>query len=390
MKILIINNRGTIHAGAEVMISQLCIGLRKKGHEVRVLAGDEEGDGQNISDYSFRATLRSFYLFNPFAIFALWRALRMYNPDIVHLHSVSKTSPFILLLLKNIPTVLTIHDHTVFDPTRIIDTPLFIPYKKTFGGYFIDHYSVRYLLEKVRFYFFRRFAKNIDIVFACSNFYAKCAEESGMFNKVRVLHNGIDLPEYKQFINYNKLLFVGRLEDEKGVHILLDAMSEIVKLHPNAKLDIVGSGKQEEKLKSQTHRLKLDNSVFFHGYEESHDVEKRYEETTLVIVPSLFPDNFPTVCLEAMAIGRPIVASKVGGIHEMVEHDQTGLLVTPGDTKGLSSAIMRMLENREEIERMSPEGVSRVKQYFSEEIYIDTTENEYSELLKKYHENEVH
>jgi glycosyltransferase involved in cell wall biosynthesis len=275
MKVLIINNRGTIHAGAEVMISQLCVGLRKNGHEVRVLAGDEKGDGKNISDYSFRASLRSFYLFNPFAIFALWRVLRIYNPDIVHIHSVSKASPFILLLLKKIPTVLTIHDHTIFDPTRIVDTPLLVPYKKTFGGYFIDHFSVRYFLEKVRFYFYRRLAKNIDSVFACSNFYAKCAEGSGMFSKVRVLHNGIDLPEYKHFVNYNRLLFVGRLEDEKGAHVLLEAMPEVLRLRPDVRLDMVGAGNTVEKLKSQTRRKKIECCVFFHGYEAPHDVEKR-------------------------------------------------------------------------------------------------------------------
>lgn len=387
MKILFINNLGTIHGGAETMIVQLRRGLIARGHKVRILAGDEQGNGEDIADYKFKtfkgnSPLKIFYVFNPFAIISLLKALRTYKPDIVHLHNTSKASPFILPLLKNYPTILTIHDHMVFDPTRINATPLLAPYKKSLGDYFIDSCSLRFFLERLRFFFFRRFLKNINLVLACSNFYAQCAKDSGMFRNVKVLHNGIILLEQKPIEHWEHLLYVGRLDEAKGVETLLEAIPEIREKYPNIKLNIVGAGNQEAQLKCRAEKLGICESVQFFGHLPHAEVIKQYQETTLVIVPSLFPDNFPTVCIEAMAAGRPVIASKVGGIPELIIDGETGILFDSGKSKELAKKIIEVLNDRKNIQRMSHSGPLEAKQEFDAEDYTDKTENKYFDLIE--------
>lgn len=383
MKILFINNMGVLHGGAESMLWELRRGLINQGHEVRILAGDERGNGEKIADDYFRSSSRFFYLFNPFAMISLLRVLRTYNPDIVHLHTVSKASPFILTLLKCYPTVLTIHDHTLFDPTRLDTMPSLQPYKKSLGDYFIDdRYSPRFYLEKLRFFFFSKLAKNIDLVLACSDFYSKCARESGFFIKVQTLHNGITLPKLEPITNWENLVFIGRLDEVKGVQILLEAFAEVVKKLPNTSLSIVGGGSLEKQLKRRVEELNISVSVQFFGHLSSLQVVEQYQKTTLVIVPSLYPDNFPTVCIEAMAVGRPVIASKVGGIPELVLDNNTGILVSPNNPQELAEKIIETFGDQENIKRMSDAGVLRARQEFSAEKYITETEKAYLSILK--------
>ena len=129
MKILLVNNFGVPEAGAEVMVLQLKENLLRQGHDVRVLAGHEPSSSQKFSDYTFRSFRDDsigrffFFIFNPSAVWSLYKILKTFKPDVVHLHNVSKASPFILWPLKKFPTVLTLHDYMLIDPTHIEKTP---------------------------------------------------------------------------------------------------------------------------------------------------------------------------------------------------------------------------------------------------------------------------
>ncbi|MFA7169673.1 MAG: glycosyltransferase family 4 protein [Candidatus Paceibacterota bacterium] len=389
MKILILNNRGTLHAGAEMMICHLRRGLEEGGDEVRVLSGDERGSGDNFADVTFKtftgnSPLRFFYVFNPFALLALRRELRNYRPDVVHLHTISKASPFILFLLKDFPTVLTIHDHTLFDPTRVCDIPLLQKYKTTFSDYFIDTPSLRFYLEKLRFFFFRCLAKNIDTTFACSYFYRECALSSNIFKNARTLHNSVELSSPRPMENWNRILFVGRLDREKGVRFLLEAYVRLRDKYPDLKLCIVGEGQERGQLQKRIKDLGMENSIKIVGYKSQEEISELYRKTTLLVVPSLHPDNLPTVCIEAMAIGRPIVASDVGGIPELVSNGETGILVPPADAQSLAIAIDTLLSNRKLIQEMGQAGRKKAEKEFNIDFYMQETIQEYYKLIRKY------
>jgi len=390
MKILMVNNLATLHGGAEAMIAQLRRGLEKEGHQVRILCGNEQGNGENIADARFligneeSLLMRFMYLFNPFAFLALRQELRNFQPDVVHLHTISKASPFILLPLKNIPTVLTMHDQSLFDATRISDLPLLEPYRKTFSDYFIDKPSLRFYGEKLRFYILRRLAKNVDTVLACSDFYANCARQSGIFPHIETLHNGIVLAPPSLMVNFKEILFVGRLSEEKGISVLLEAVALLKEKHPDMRLRIVGGGHLADKLKEQISGLHIDDIVYLLGYKSPKEIAELYKQSSLVAVPSLCPDNLPTVCIEAMAVGRPIVASNLGGIPELVNHEKTGFLVPPNNVGALTGSIDRLLSDPELMQEMGSAGRKKAEREFDEKIYRRNTLTQYVRLTSKY------
>lgn len=391
MKILIVNNLATLHGGAETIIVHLRHGLEEEGHQVRVLCGSEKGNGENIADARFLtfkeggfSPLRILYVFNPFALLALRRELKNFQPDVVHLHNISKASPFILLLLKKYPAVLTVHDHSTFDPTRISDLPLLEPYRETFSDYFINKPSLRFYMEKLRFAILRYGAKNVDTVLACSDFYATCARDSGIFKNIKTLRNGIILPPPSPIIETKKILFVGRLSEEKGAPVLIEAANILKNNHPDMRLDIVGCGNQMAVLKKKISELKLGGTVRLLEHKSPREITELYRQSSLVVVPSLSPDNLPTVCIEAMSIGRPVVASRMGGLPELVDHEQTGLLVAPNDAGALASSIDRLLSDPELLRRMGEAGRKKAEKEFDDKSYIQKTLEEYEDLISKY------
>lgn len=388
MRILMVNNIASKHGGAETMIAQLRSGLEAEGHEVRVIAGSEKGNGENIADATFKTfrpgslIFRLMYVCNPFAYSVLRRELRDFDPDIVHLHLISKASPFILPLFKDYPTILTIHDHTLFDPTRIQDVPLLAKYRHTFSDYFIDGPSVRFYMEKLRFFLLRRFAGNVDRVFACSKYYADCAKSSGIFSNIRTLHNGITLRKYVPLQNKRNVLFVGRLSEDKGASVLIDAAVMLREQYPDMHVDIVGGGKQLKALRKKVEEIGAAGNITVWGHRSAADIAKFYEDASMVVVPSICPDNLPTVCIEAMATGRPVIASRTGGLPELIDNGATGLLVPPSDASALADSIHMLFDDPALMAQMGLSGRKKAEHEFSINLYVRKTLYEYEKLRK--------
>jgi glycosyltransferase involved in cell wall biosynthesis len=389
MKILFINNVGTKHAGAEIIISNLRSELKKQGHTVKILTGDETSNGELIADWHFKTfadnsnfLFKLLYVFNPFALWKLWGVLQLFKPDIVHMHNVSKASPFILLLTRQYPSILTIHDHLVFDPTRFTDIPKLLPYKKELSNYFIDTPSLRYYLEKIRFLFLRKFYKSVDLVLACSDFYCICAKQSKLFNRVITLHNGITLPKEKLVYNWNNLLFVGRIEEAKGVHILLKALPKILKENKKLHLKIVGSGSQINYIKNLAKELGVANFVKFSGHLSSKQIMNLNSRATIIIVPSLWPEPFGIVGLEAMGFGKPVIGTRVGGIPEWLENGKAGYLVDPGNSNQISDKVIQLISDRKKYLRMSKNARIKAEQ-FSIQKSAKMTEKIYFQVIKR-------
>ncbi|HSW65814.1 MAG TPA: glycosyltransferase family 4 protein [Bacillota bacterium] len=387
MKILLINNIGRDAAGAEAMVRQLKEGLIAAGHDARLLAGDTPSPTDDLTDYVFHSFAEDsvqrylLYVCNPFAVWRLRKVLKDFKPDIVHLHNASRLSPFVLPLLKGLPTVLTIHDHMVFDPTRLDDLPEFKEYGAILDDYFIHTKSARYFGEKVRFFFARRFSKYIDVAIACSSFYGRSTVQSRMFKRVEVIHNGINLPKFSPNIDGKDILFVGRIDDSKGVDLLLRAMKKIEAIVPGARLTIVGDGSYKTSCQDLAKQLHL-KSVNFLGRKTHSESLRLMAKNTLLVVPSRYPDNLPTVCLEAMATGRPVVAAAVGGIPEMVIDGDTGLLFRTGDSDELAEKIADILRDPGLARRMGRAARSRAEKEFSVQKYIHTTIKLYIGTIK--------
>jgi len=138
----------------------------------------------------------------------------------------------------------------------------------------------------------------------------------------------------------SKILFIGRLAAAKGLPVLLDAIARL----ESASLDIAGDGPDREMLEKKTKLLGLSDRVRFLGYQSQSQVRELLHLTDVFVLSS-FAEGVPVVLMEAMAAGVPVVATCIAGIPELVQHEHSGLLVSPGDVDATSNSIRQLLED---------------------------------------------
>jgi len=210
--------------------------------------------------------------------------------------------------------------------------------------------------------------------------------------KISVIYNGVNIKSQDNAYGQNVkvpltiqnedriLMTVGRLHEQKGHCYLIQAISKVRKEFPKVKLLVTGEGEEENNLKKLVKSLDLTNEVIFAGL--SSDIEEILPMAELFILPSLW-EGLPNALLEAMAAGKPVVATKVGGIPEIVVHGETGILIPPRDHDALAIAIIDLLQNRLKAKDMGEAARIRAGKRFSFYKMIEKTENLYQELLKE-------
>jgi glycosyltransferase involved in cell wall biosynthesis len=262
---------------------------------------------------------------------------------------MGQLSPSALFALGTVPGVLTVHGPEEY-VTGILEWGF--P-KHLFKSEQIAVANLT-LLGKAYYRYFRQlqrpiyvhgFQKHLAAMIAPSRYMAGVLEEEMYGVPIHHIYNGIDLPKARPLLHKNRLLYVGRLEHVKGVAILLHAMPEIVKQLPDVHLSIVGDGAARPELEAFVAGHQLQKRVTFHGWLAPAAVSEQYAQTTAVVIPSIWPENLPTVCIEALAVGRPVIGTDSGGIPELVRDGVTGRIVSTGNTSELSQAIVDVLSD---------------------------------------------
>ncbi|MDD3717775.1 MAG: glycosyltransferase [Actinomycetota bacterium] len=215
--------------------------------------------------------------------------------------------------------------------------------------------------------------------------------------KVRTLYNGIDLASVKPErgresvrvewdIEANAPLvgMVGRLVDWKGPDVFLRAAAAIARELSGARFMLVGDATFGEKsyvdeLKGMCADLGLEEKVVFTGFRS--DVAEIMASLDLLVHASVLPDPLPTVLIEAMALGIPVIAAAGGGVGEIVEDGVTGLVVPPGDAEGMAVAALRVLGRRDEAVRMGEAGKKRAAEVFDIGLRTREMERELCEVI---------
>jgi glycosyltransferase involved in cell wall biosynthesis len=200
--------------------------------------------------------------------------------------------------------------------------------------------------------------------------------------KVVVVHNGIET----DWVNGKKLNttqpIIGMIADfnkYKAQQDLVVAASEVLKKFPNAKFVLAGEGENKKKIFKLIKHLRLDANFVLNGF--VGDVRKILSELSIFVLAT-YTEGLPVSIIEAMLFGLPVVASRVGGIPELVEDGVTGILVKPESSEELASAIIELLTNQEKANRMCEMGKLRVKQYFTIEQMMQKLESLYLGLAK--------
>ena len=208
--------------------------------------------------------------------------------------------------------------------------------------------------------------------------------------KTHVIPNGID-PDLFNIRNCDTslldkyglekdqfILYIGRLYSLKGVHYLIEAFQNLKKEYKKTKLVIVGSGDFEPYLRKIAGGT---DDILFMGYVNSLITKKLlYENCFTSVVPSIY-ETFPMVVLEAMACGKPIVASNVGGICSMIQHGKNGFLVKPRNVKGIELSLRKLYEAPKLRRRMGMLSRKLVEEEFTVDKMVDRTLKVYESVI---------
>jgi len=206
--------------------------------------------------------------------------------------------------------------------------------------------------------------------------------------KIKVVPMGVDLTRFKnydlRFKNKKKLkiLFVGRLEEEKGIWELLEAFKSI--RNQNLRLTIVGDGSQAGKIKEWLGSNRLSDSISLLGNLSYQEMPQVYHQADIFILPSKpkldWQEQFGMVLVEAMASGVPIIASKTGAIPEVLGN--AGLLVDAGDESQLVRGLERLIKDGRLGKTLASKGIKRVEERFDSRLVASRLEAIYKQLLQ--------
>jgi glycosyltransferase involved in cell wall biosynthesis len=229
----------------------------------------------------------------------------------------------------------------------------------------------------------RALARLADLHIAISAGLARYLAETEGFDlaSFEVVHYGIDAgPEPPPPPAEPRLLCVGRLIPIKGHELLLRAVAEARRAVPELQLEVAGDGPLREALATLATQLAVDGSVTFAG--RLSPIGPAYERAAVVVVPSL-GEGFGMVALEAAERGRAVVASAVGGLPEILDHERTGLLVPPGDSSALAAAIVELMRAPERVAGLGRAARQRAVKEFSLDRCADRIDALYRAALAR-------
>ena len=199
---------------------------------------------------------------------------------------------------------------------------------------------------------------------------------------------GWEIPHELPLREKNRVLFVGRLVEWKGVDYLLEAFRIVSGNLPDASLVIVGDGPEKQNLVEKARDLGVDDRVAFVGWKLGHELVEEYARASVLVVPSFVDykgqtESLGVVAIEAMAVGTPVVASKVGGLTDVIADGETGFLVPPKNPEALALAIEDILTDEEMARDMSMKAKERFRRMFSSQSIADRFIQLYEELLNE-------
>ncbi|MBE9212592.1 glycosyltransferase family 4 protein [Plectonema cf. radiosum LEGE 06105] len=391
MKILLLNDVGTATGGAETQMLSLRDNLRSLSHDVRLFSSKAKpvADSPLLCEYSCFGTNSLFQVIsqtaNVSAYLNLRRVLNEFQPDVVHVRMFMwQLSPLILPLLEKIPCLYQTAVYKAICPLGTKLLPDGSPCKYKAGKACLNHGCLTpqsWTVFMVQRQLWLRWRHVFNTVVALSHAMKVNLEADGIA-PVKVVHNGV--PQRKQRPPLREpatVVFAGRLVSEKGVDVLLKAFARVKVQVPLAQLIIAGQGVEAANLTALAEELGINESVKWLGHIPREELEQQFDAAWVQVVPSLWAEPFGNVTTEAMMRGTAVIASSTGAQPEIVNHDQTGFLVPPGDVAALGNALIKLLSNRELAEEMGQAGRKRAIEEFSEQRRTQGFLDIYQEII---------
>ena len=374
MKILLVNDYGSPIGGAEVLMFALRDALRQQGHDVRLFSSSAGTSvDSDKAEYECYGTLSRFrtllQTLNPWAYLRLRRVLQDFRPDVVHVRMfLTQLSPFILPLLRQIPSLYHVVWYRPICPTGTKLLPTGLPCQEP-AGYVCYRNGCVPLRDWVplrfQMWLWRKWRHVFKRIVANSRAVQECLIADGV-EPVEVIHNGVAVEPVTRVLGSKPVaVFAGRLVPEKGVDVLLQAFAIVICGLPEARLLIAGDGPERDKLIELTEKLGITRNVTFLGHLDKGELERRFAQAWVQVVPSRWAEPFGLVAVEAMMRGTAVVASSMGGLREIVQDGETGFLVPPNDPRTLAEKLVTVLSDRTKAESMGWSGREVAETRFS-------------------------
>lgn len=238
---------------------------------------------------------------------------------------------------------------------------------------------------KIFYIWYSRFAKIVVVSQAIKNQLVENIKIN--LARITVIYNGIDLPivnfhDFRSRVNKKGFIIgvVARLEEEKGIEYLIRAVEIVNKIIPQLRLIIVGDGSQRKNLQWLVSSIGISNQVQFVGFQKNTTGWIRNFD--VLVLPSAKRESFGVVLIEAMASLRPVIASRIGGTTEIVEHHKNGLLVEPANSEELAQAIIYLYNNPQKVLEMIKSAREKVESSFSKKQMAESFEKLFITLLR--------
>ena len=335
-------------AGTEIATYFMAEQLALRGHIVHVITSSSEGLTGETYEKGFHIHRIPLNKTRIFGIMLFWYAIigtiRKIHPDLVHAQSLASGIPALLSkkLLK-IPYAVWGQGSDVYFPKGfLIVTP-----------------------EKI--------IKNADAAIALTEDMKRAMQEI-CHRDIVVVPNGISIVNHKNGTNDaaahgKSILYVGRLEPVKGVQYLVRAMKRVHDTIPDARLIIIGDGTERAMLEALSTHLGIQNHVQFGGEVPHEKVLSFMQQADVFVLPSL-SEGFPMVIIEALACGLPVIASRVGGVPEIITNEANGYLVEAKDTESIADNILVLLQDEKLRRKISDNNKQLVKKYTWENVIM--------------------
>jgi len=204
----------------------------------------------------------------------------------------------------------------------------------------------------------------------------------GARNPIVVIPNGVDLNKFRPnntYCNNHQLVFIGRLIFYKNLSVVIRALKIVTQTIPDAYLIVVGDGPSRKQWQSLAERMNLNNSIKFTGYVSEEEKLKILNESAVLVLPSLI-EGFGLVIIEAFAMKKPVIASMIAPMTEIISHGIDGYLVPPFNEQEWAKKIIYILQHPEIASLMGNRGREKVEKHFSIQKVVNQLEKLYTRL----------
>ncbi len=377
MRILVVHNRYLYRGGEDTVVDAEVNLLRQRGHHVWVYSRDNN-DIRHMTKTEAATTT----FWSRQTVHELRQLHQQFAPDLIHAHNTFPLiSPSLYSIAQKlrIPVVQTLHNFRLVCPQAMLLRDGLhceacvgrLPWRAIVHRCYRNSLpqsaltSAMLTVLRLRGIWHEQVSRFIVLNQLCLDTFAR----GGLpVEKLRIKPNFVESPDSPQWQDRRGGLFIGRLSTEKGIDVLISALKKL----SGVRIDVYGKGPLQSLVEAA-------DSLRYRGFQSADVLRQKMQEAAYLVMPSTGVESFGLVAIEAFACGTPVIATRHGGLRELIVEGQTGLLVPPNDHEALASAIAYAESHPDEMRRM---GVAARKNYLN----AYTPERNYERLMQIYHE----